>query len=397
MSRTLIKPAFLATILSLIPLPALAEPVVSSIAGPLSHKATITISGSGFGTKSPAPPRVWDWCDDSSPDSLDIFYPGDRYPRPCSTPSETPFQIDYRRSFHNFSEMPHSRITKFICAAAVTCNGSWTSDQANNVFTTSPWDADTLFLMYYYRMSPTWRRETSGSSGDNLKEVSANGCDGTLCGTYLNGADTYIDWCNSQTPMLMYPSYPLMRGATPQGDESCSLENCISVPNPMLKWIHVEIYWDNYHGYKFGYSDGQSSAIAANWARRYLNSASGTNAKSISIGGFTRWPRENATGNYRYWAGIYADSTYARVMLGNRPNWEDCSIREPQIPLQWSATQITCTTNLGAFPSTGEAYLFVFDRSNAHNQRGFPVSLGSAADSQPPATPAGFGVLSVSD
>jgi hypothetical protein len=369
-----------------------AEPLVSSVAGTVSHKATLTVTGSGFGSKSPAAPRIWDWCDDSSPDSLDTFYPGDRYPRACASPSETPYEIAYRTSFHSFSTMPHARITKFISSATVTCNGSWTSEQADNVITTDTWGADTLFLMYYYRMSPTWGKETNASSGDNLKEVSANGCDGNLCGTYLNGGDTYIDWCNGQTPMIMNGANALMRGGSSSGAESCASGNCVSVANPMAGWIHSEIYWDNTNGYKYGYSNGTSTAIAANWARRFLNAASGTNARTISIGGFTRWPRENTTGNYRYWAGIYADSTYARVMVGNNPTWGNCTIREPQIPSQWSGTSITCTVNQGQF-GEGRAYLFVFNASNEHNGTGYPISFGSGQDTQAPAAPTGLEVV----
>src|SRR4051812_26085481 len=40
--------------------PASASPIISNASGTFSHQSTVTITGSGFGTKIAAPPVIWD-------------------------------------------------------------------------------------------------------------------------------------------------------------------------------------------------------------------------------------------------------------------------------------------------------------------------------------------------
>ena len=46
--------------ISVLPLSVYAAPAVSSISGTVTHGATVTIAGSGFGTKTPVAPNLWD-------------------------------------------------------------------------------------------------------------------------------------------------------------------------------------------------------------------------------------------------------------------------------------------------------------------------------------------------
>jgi hypothetical protein len=310
----------------------------------------------------------------------------------------------YRTSYPDLGgtpmTMPHNRVTKYICGGVSTCGGSWTesTEVGDNVITTDTWESNKLFAMYYYRVSPTYSVETSTST-DNFKEVSANGGDGS----YLSGTDAYMDYCNGEgTPGGAGRGNPSdFRGALSEGGyESCSTENVVIHTNPMDRWIHVEALWDTV-GYRFEGSDNQSDT----WSPRYrgghkINAADGTAPSSISIGGFIRWPRASATGNYRYWAALYLDNTYSRVMLGNAANWDNCYIREPQIPSAWNTQSISVRGNLGAF--TGNtAYLYVFDANNNHNATGYPVTIGGGGagttttttpDTTPPAPPTGLSV-----
>ena len=49
--------------------PVYAEPMISSVSGAGNHGNSITIIGSGFGTKSPAAPLLWDDCEDKTVNS----------------------------------------------------------------------------------------------------------------------------------------------------------------------------------------------------------------------------------------------------------------------------------------------------------------------------------------
>mgnify|MGYP001829026408 CR=1 FL=1 len=51
-----------------------AEPAITAVAGTLADRATMTVTGAGFGIKDPAAPLVWD--DGSSDPPLDTHYDG---------------------------------------------------------------------------------------------------------------------------------------------------------------------------------------------------------------------------------------------------------------------------------------------------------------------------------
>ncbi len=109
------------------------------------------------------------------------------------------------------------------------------------------------------------------------------------------------------------------------------------------------------------------------------------------IGGFYRREACAPSGHYtsddafRYFDDIYIDTSLARVMLANNSNYNQATVVEPQIPSAWSSNLITVKVNLGKFPSSGSAYLFVFDSNNNHNSVGYPVTIGGG--NPPPAAP----------
>lgn len=363
--------AFFPTVLS-------ADPSIQSASGSWDHKGTVTITGSVFGTKSPVEPLVWDACDGDSTDDLNTFYntaPGGTMPNECPVnPSETPFLMDYRSSFHGYSDMPHSRVSKFLSAAHISCDGAWSSGWANNCVTVVGWDnADQLYLRYYYRLSEEFSDKDS-ADGYNLKEISANWDD-----AYLNPPQNYNGPTNE--PVQVYPDDVQMRDDLNNGN--------MAYANPMRDWIHVEWLWDT-EGNWYYWNSLPGSVHGA----RAGGGQSGTRSihfngdtQSISIGGYNRFPRVSGVGNYRFWTALYLDKTYARVMLGNDPNWDGCTIREPQIPQNtWDDSTVEIQVNLGAFNDNDTAYLFVFDSNNVHNEPGYEVTLGSG----PPAGDGGI-------
>jgi len=352
--------------------PAWAAPAVTNVTGALTHGGNITITGTGFGSKSPVAPFLWDATDAASTDDLATHWPTDTFPKTCASPGETPWDMAYRSSFHGFSTMPHSRVTKFLCSAATTCSGVWDSNWAANLVTSdTDFDSDILWGTYYYRISNTFAGATTSP---NLKEISANGGDGTyLCGEL---PDAYVDWCNTECPHMTYPASAKMRG---DGGTGCST-GYVMVPNPMVAWVHVEIDWTT-GGYIFGYSNGSATGQGERASPRPINGCGDGPPDAISIGGFTRWPMLSTTGNYRYWAAIYLDRTYSRVMLGNAATWATSTKREPQIPSAWATGSITATVNLGSLVGADAKYLYVFDSANTPSAGYFLSDAGGPTGS----------------
>jgi hypothetical protein len=60
------------TALSLLAVPSVAAPIISGATGTLGHKATVSISGSGFGSKSIPAPVVWDDASTKYPPCQDL-------------------------------------------------------------------------------------------------------------------------------------------------------------------------------------------------------------------------------------------------------------------------------------------------------------------------------------
>jgi hypothetical protein len=86
------------------------------------------------------------------------------------------------------------------------------------------------------------------------------------------------------------------------------------------------------------------------------------------------------------WDDIYLDNTWARVEMGDNADYDSCTHREIQIPSAWSDTSITVTVNQGSFMNGGTAYLFVVDADGNVNTNGHPVVIGGEEDIIAPTT-----------
>jgi len=75
----------------------------------------------------------------------------------------------------------------------------------------------------------------------------------------------------------------------------------------------------------------------------------------------------------------YFSNTRARVEIGNAGTWSACTHRETQIPTAWSSSSITVTVNRGSFGDLAQQYLYVVDSSGAVNQQGYPLSAPTYA------------------
>jgi hypothetical protein len=362
---------------------AISQPAINSISGNMIHKGTLTINGTGFGTKSPAAPRVVDWCDNSSTNNLDTFYSRDDdctssfYKGPpvgggtIPNPGDTDCEVGYKPLPWKGFNSPDGRITKVIGTCHTTANGNWVGSQNADMFFTIPeWNSSTLFLMYWYCADPNYSNENNPAAGENWKELTPNGSESGHGGCYLDGIDG-VTWgpCGGGCPNETYPNDVYYMGGS---GPSCASGSRVFTHNPMIGWTHFEHIWD-ISGHYF-YSTTGSGVVKGGWANVNIQGANpGNDPYSISIGGYNRFPRTSAVNNHRIWTGIYADDSFARVMLGNADTWTNCTIREVQIPQSWNSSSIECTINLGNFSESDTMYLFVFDENNNHNQTGFLI------------------------
>lgn len=85
---------------------------------------------------------------------------------------------------------------------------------------------------------------------------------------------------------------------------------------------------------------------------------------------------------FAYFADLYLDISWARVMVGNAATWLGCTVREPQLPTTWGASQILVDVNQGSLSS---GWVYVVDATGAVNANGVATPSGN-----PPAAPTGL-------
>ncbi|CAK8725038.1 hypothetical protein GMJAKD_15445 [Candidatus Electrothrix aarhusensis] len=74
----------------------------------------------------------------------------------------------------------------------------------------------------------------------------------------------------------------------------------------------------------------------------------------------------------RYWDELYVDVTRARVEIGDASDFNSSSHREIQIPITWNDKYLEITLNKGSFDTLEDKYLFVIDADN-NPSGGFPL------------------------
>lgn len=84
---------------------------------------------------------------------------------------------------------------------------------------------------------------------------------------------------------------------------------------------------------------------------------------------------------------VYIDNNWAHVEIGNASTYAASTQREVQIPTAWSANSITINVNAGTFASGSTAYLYVVDSNGNVNSNGVAVKIGSGTVSKTPAAP----------
>ncbi|MEW6517600.1 MAG: T9SS type A sorting domain-containing protein [candidate division FCPU426 bacterium] len=167
---------------------AFSVPAVSQVSGTIGHGQTITVSGSGFGTKTPAAPLWWDDAEGAADGAIasrtaeiphvvsflsgsakhyNDFWPIDL------TGTDAADNMTYRSEGYKGTAGPHAHGSKYLVgchnAAGECLGGEAAQTVALNVADISnKVPKDTWYVSYYYRMASDW---PDYAVGNNYKEV----------------------------------------------------------------------------------------------------------------------------------------------------------------------------------------------------------------------------------
>jgi hypothetical protein len=352
--------------------PALSAPVVQQASGAVNHKGTLTISGSGFGSKTTAAPVVWD---DATASDISKNWDG-------AWPNLLPgYNTNYYSPMRGINP-PHSHDTRYIAGAHAGNAGAdagWNVIFFKNI--SLPSFPCYIYASWYQRADHEWV-----FGGDNNFKT--------------------FDYSEGNSPYASFKSWYTAYGPPHPGSNTDSAQWLIetgtplSYPdinghiawwgtavNPMAgMWSKVEIAFkatDQTDGYITVWENGHKVLNYAGPTDTYAGTL-----RSIGIGGFARMVGHPS--NWRYYDDAYLDTTLSRVVLADQPVLSQATIIENQIPSAWSDGSITATVNLGQFTPGQTAYLFVVDSSGTPSATGFAVTAGST-----PATPNAPSSLSV--
>lgn len=338
---------------------ALAAPSITSVSGETETGKTITLQGTGFGTKSPALPLVWA---DFEGGSISASVKGSGISFGANGCHITQSGQDTHSRF-SVRDAPNSSQDGKSCGNVSVLGANATKiyafmrrkfDHANFWKTF----ADKGYVNYkFFRAWPQsdpypnqYLIYLSGSvSNPQPFDVSKSG----VLATYSESSGSSQD-CGFKDRMARGGSMPPVQTWI---REEYELRH--GVGNAVTRmWRNGRLDLNRTNGTSRG-----GSCSNATWNRIYLENFYSINA-----------PIQDA---YVYMDDVYVDKTWARVMLGNSPIFASCTHREPQIPTSWSESSIQVTVNLGTFEAGTKAYLFVVD-ANGNASPGKEINIGSA-------------------
>jgi hypothetical protein len=347
--------------------------VITQTSGTFDHKATVTLTGSGFGVKGQAAPVVWD---DASGTNILGKWSG-AWPDQNAT-----YNTNYRVPQRGIS-LPHTNITKYIAGAHYGFGGP---DAGYNVIfwknrTIASYPAYT-YMSWYQRIDDGWAFQDNSTPelDNNIKMTAFSVC----CSPYELPNNWYIEYNPRPSSTTSTLSWHI-------NDDGNSLQSPDTnghtwwwggAVNPMSGvWTKIEQeikYSRQSDGYIKLWENG---VLKVNYAGPTDNYSG--NSRSEGIGGYAR---SRSANNWRYFADVYLDYTPARVVQANNATLSLATIVETQIPTSWSSTSISISVNRGRFSAGQTAYLFVVDSSGIRNATGFPIIVGGPATTEPAPT-----------
>lgn len=396
--------------------PANTVPNVTGVTGTVQNGQTITIAGSGFGTKTTPAPVVFD---DATGTDIRVKWSG-AWPSVgvagtdcASTVGGDPqYNTTYKDVSFRSVGAPHPFATRMIAGAhgqAINfCAGNDVLVWKNFLSVTFPWD---VYLSWWERGDASWV-PNPGNDG-NLKTIDWSGASNATGNPEPYKTDSTTGegrhWYESflvKNPIAPTPGqcpssgspYGINDNATgasrtietvgcnsPQVSAGCSTPtdctacNGAVVDNPFCTWSHYEI--------DFRASNQSGGGIFRRWKNgtlvyEYLgrtDNFQGPLNRSLALGGFAR---DSSATNWRYFVDPYLDAGpngqgVARVMICDGSTWAARGYCEPQLPSAWSSTSITAQVRQAAFPGGSTRYLYVVEPDRDVNPSGFAVTFST--------------------
>jgi len=312
-----------------------AAPSVSGASGTFATGQTIRLSGSGFGSKSPAAPQVWaDFESGANPSSLGLSSSWGGVQALTWSPE----------GFGGSKGMKASNGSG--AWSLMSSYSSWTREN-QHVYIYKKQKVNFLVTSQTQNWK-IWRMwPTSSGNYPNIYIAAHNGrCFveniGTESGFYGNFVNTSTNWNTEEIIFKASSAINLKDGLV-----SYRLNGVQKTSGSVLT---------------------RSSAAPAYMNANYVVHQVLANSGQWSPG----WSSNN-----RMWVDdVYVDTTWSRVMIGDAATFSSCRTLDIQIPTAWADGSVTTVANTKSFSTGARAYVYVFDKDNNVNGTGYPITIG---------------------
>jgi hypothetical protein len=308
-----------------------ADPAVSSVTGSVSNGGSVTITGSGFGTKSVVPPQLWDTVDNQS--AYSGLSDGDTIPYGSGKP------------WYYNGEMGGNENVKYETTDTqrhANSSAMYKGGGSSNLGGLNVTDTGTVYVYW------------------NFYGTTCSGCVSTEKYLRLSDATDKTSRTFSWARQRAYIYIPPNTGG-------CYAPWTAAFSHTNATWHTLEVLIDSSNAYFQIYVDGASQG-SYDWSGQ--GCTAGTSFDQVWRIGWDGSPSITM-----YMDDIYVDNTAQRVMLCTGSTWSSRGHCEIQIPTAWSTGEITTTVNTGVFTNEETVYLYIVDSSNNANSSGEELSI----------------------
>ena len=353
---------FIIFVILLLPMTVIAAPSISGISGTFTDGETITISGTGFGTKSTVMPIITTY--DHSTTGLN-----------WSTTGVDDGAWTVQSDAYISSSANRTSVAPYI----VVCPTGEAAPYEILRWDGSGGEGSFFYVSFWYYITESDICVTTVSH--NYKAwrwyTLANG-NTDIHGQYYTGGscvDCGANECGKVYRMSIDYGY---------GDAGDWTDGYSSVPSQ--QWNHFEFLL--YHGSGDESTDGYIySVLNGDLHVHWTGFGLGTPSSNIFQVGIPSG--DNYAGGSIYVSEVYIDNTESHVFISDNDsitNWKgEASARhtEIQVPSSWSASSVEVTLNRGSFGSSDTVYVYVVDSDGAISS-GEEITLGGG---EPDPTP----------
>jgi hypothetical protein len=306
-----------------------AEPIITSVSGPVQNGSTVILAGSGFGTKTAAAPYIWDDVENGLSSKWGSI--GD-------------LEVEAER------RTPFSSASAYLNFTASRRDGFFTAPN-NRV-------APSWYVSYWFKANDNWdwgttQERTDAQSGDN---------------NFLSNIKVFRMWnpssANTENLVAAYAGWENRVVYNVENTDAASM-----VQTPVIANARGAITRGNWHHFQFAFAEnsdlGESDGRFRMWFdgrqvadRSNLLTRQGSDQfkRPLIIGFDSVWGPNTSRGesddapNDFYIDDVYVDTTWQRVELANAPIYGDATVRELQPSLQdWSSNRVTFALNQASF------------------------------------------------